>query len=268
MCANFNLQQSYFDYPEMGDEIPVIFEELESSELPDHELSEFVETKPMSMSFDGASTSTYTPPFKSKPSETDQKQKGNLIKRFIKGDLDYFDVNVQSDEEDDDEDYVYDSDDQDESLVQNKKDFKSKPSGSKPSGMRRKRHMLPIALQGLMGQANLCFARGEVDMAEKLCLEIIRQVHLAAEPYLTLAQIYEGKDIDKFIQFSLIAAYLEPNESEQWIRLADLLIEQGNIKKAVSCYTRSLKVDRSNVDIHLKRIELLKSIGEEALAFR
>lgn len=43
---------------------------------------------------------------------------------------------------------------------------------------RKKRRILPPVLQGLMGEANLRFAKGEVDLATKICMEIIRQVFL------------------------------------------------------------------------------------------
>lgn len=43
---------------------------------------------------------------------------------------------------------------------------------------RKKRRILPPVLQGLMGEANLRFAKGEIDLATKICMEIIRQVLL------------------------------------------------------------------------------------------
>lgn len=41
---------------------------------------------------------------------------------------------------------------------------------------RRKKRILPQVLQGLMGEANVRFAKGEIEIAEKMCMEIIRQV--------------------------------------------------------------------------------------------
>lgn len=41
---------------------------------------------------------------------------------------------------------------------------------------RRKKRVLPQVLQGLMGEANVKFAKGEVEIAEQMCMEIIRQV--------------------------------------------------------------------------------------------
>lgn len=43
---------------------------------------------------------------------------------------------------------------------------------------RKKRRILPPVLEGLMGEANLRYAKGEVELAAKICAEIIRQVFL------------------------------------------------------------------------------------------
>lgn len=43
---------------------------------------------------------------------------------------------------------------------------------------KKKRRILPPVLQGLMGEANLRYAKGEVDLAAQICMEIIRQVLL------------------------------------------------------------------------------------------
>uniref|UniRef100_A0A336LRC3 CSON001812 protein n=1 Tax=Culicoides sonorensis TaxID=179676 RepID=A0A336LRC3_CULSO len=133
---------------------------------------------------------------------------------------------------------------------------------------KRIKKFLPPALQGLMGQANLCFARGETELAEKFCLQIIKEEPFAPEPFLTLASIYEGRDTDKYTQFSLIAAHLNPGDVDQWIRVAEFLIEQGKTKQAITCYSKAIKADPRNFEIRLKRIELLEMIGEDKHAFR
>lgn len=133
---------------------------------------------------------------------------------------------------------------------------------------KRLKKFLPPALQGLMGQANLCFARGETMLAEKFCLQIIKEEPFAPEPFLTLAQIYEGRDVEKYTQFSLIAAHLNPGDVDQWIRVAEFLIEQGKVKQAITCYSKAIKAEPRNFENRLKRIELLESIGEDKHAFR
>ena len=42
---------------------------------------------------------------------------------------------------------------------------------------------MPAALQGLMGEANLRYARREYEEAIKMCMEIIRQFPHSPEPY-------------------------------------------------------------------------------------
>lgn len=62
---------------------------------------------------------------------------------------------------------------------------------------------------------------------------------LAFEPFSTLAMIYEDdEDADKALQFGLIAAHLNPSDSEEWIRLAEMSLEQDNIRQAILCYTK------------------------------
>lgn len=51
--------------------------------------------------------------------------------------------------------------------------------------------------------------------------------------------IYEDdEDADKALQFALIAAHLNPSDSEEWIRLAEMSLEQDNIRQAILCYTK------------------------------
>ncbi|CAO1399955.1 unnamed protein product [Diamesa serratosioi] len=152
--------------------------------------------------------------------------------------------------------------------IQNIDIFSNSPA-HKSSGSFTKKHKktLPLALQGLMGQANLCYARGDVQIAEKLCLEIIRQAPMAAEPYLTLSQIYETTDESKYLQFLLIAAHLN-STVVQWIRIAEISMEKGNVKQAISCYTKAIRCDPKDISLRMKRIDLLKQIGEEKHVLR
>ena len=62
---------------------------------------------------------------------------------------------------------------------------------------------------------------------------------LAYEPFSTLAMIYEDEgDMEKSLQFGLIAAHLNPSDSEEWVKLADMSLEQGNVKQAIICYSK------------------------------
>uniref|UniRef100_A0A3B4V436 General transcription factor IIIC, polypeptide 3 n=1 Tax=Seriola dumerili TaxID=41447 RepID=A0A3B4V436_SERDU len=128
---------------------------------------------------------------------------------------------------------------------------------------RRHRSKLPRALRGLMGEANIRYARGEKEDAILMCMEIIRQAPLAYEPFSTLAMIYEDDDdVDKALQFSLIAAHLNPSDCEEWIRLAEMSLEQDNIRQAIVCYTKAIKYDPTNVRYLWERSSLHMRLGE------
>ncbi|XP_068165370.1 general transcription factor 3C polypeptide 3 [Antennarius striatus] len=129
---------------------------------------------------------------------------------------------------------------------------------------RRNRSKLPRALRGLMGEANIRYARGEKEDAILMCMEIIRQAPLAYEPFSTLAMIYEDdEDMDKALQFGLIAAHLNPSDCEEWIRLAEMSLDQGNIRQAIVCYTKAIKYDPTNVRYLWERSNLHLRLGEQ-----
>ncbi|XP_053328139.1 general transcription factor 3C polypeptide 3 isoform X2 [Spea bombifrons] len=132
---------------------------------------------------------------------------------------------------------------------------------------RRPRSKLPKALRGLMGEANIRFARGEKEEAILMCMEIIRQAPLAYEPFSTLAMIYEDQgDMEKSLQFELIAAHLNPSDTEEWVRLAEMSLEQDNIKQAIFCYSKALKYNPTNVRYLWERSSLYEQVGEHKLA--
>ncbi|XP_073074540.1 general transcription factor 3C polypeptide 3-like isoform X1 [Manis javanica] len=132
---------------------------------------------------------------------------------------------------------------------------------------KRPRSKLPRALRGLMGEANIRFARGEREEAILMCMEIIRQAPLAYEPFSTLAMIYEDQgDMEKSLQFELIAAHLNPSNTEEWVRLAEMSLEQDNIKQAIFCYTKALKYEPTNVRYLWERSSLYEQMGDHKMA--
>uniref|UniRef100_A0A8C1QUG3 General transcription factor IIIC, polypeptide 3 n=1 Tax=Cyprinus carpio TaxID=7962 RepID=A0A8C1QUG3_CYPCA len=131
----------------------------------------------------------------------------------------------------------------------------------------RHRSKLPRALRGLMGEANIRYARGEKEDAILMCMEIIRQAPVAYEPFSTMAMIYEDQgDMEKALQFGLIAAHLNPSDCEEWVKLADMSLEQDNIKQAIICYTKAIKCDPSNVQYLWERSSLYEQVGEHKQA--
>ncbi|GJQ82279.1 hypothetical protein Trydic_g19476 [Trypoxylus dichotomus] len=136
-----------------------------------------------------------------------------------------------------------------------------KPKSSRARSGPKKKSKIPPHLKGLMGEANLRFARGEYGLAEKMCFELIRQAPLAYEPYWTLSQLYEN-DLNKSVQYLTIAAHLNPMDVTHWTRLAQFHVDANNLRKAVTCYTRAIRSDPSTIEYHLKRLELLERLDD------
>lgn len=118
-----------------------------------------------------------------------------------------------------------------------------------------------------MGEANLRYAHGETDIAEKLCFEIIRQVPTAAEPFHTLAQIYEADHPEKSLQLSLIAAHLSSHNGEEWIRFANISLEKNDVRQASVCLTKAITADPKNIMYHLRRLEVYETYMTDTLMY-
>lgn len=179
----------------------------------------------------------------------------DLTNKFLSGEMSFAEYsnewyNVEDEEDIDDENKRSDED-------------QSSPSAHLVGrGIRRRKcTRLSPALMGLMGEANLRFVRGDKEMAEKMCHEIIKQVPTAAEPYQTLAQIYEN-DAEKSLQFSLLAAHLSPSDANEWLRLANISKQRNDNRQEMLCYTQAIRADPHNLDIHLKRLEVLGILEE------
>ncbi|KAK2171464.1 hypothetical protein NP493_1062g00073 [Ridgeia piscesae] len=118
-----------------------------------------------------------------------------------------------------------------------------------------------------MGEANMKFARGETEEAIKMCMEIIRLAPTAPEPFQTLGMLYEeAGQTPKALQYLLIAAHLNPNDVEEWTRLADMCLDQNNVQQALTCYEKAVKADPGNIPLWWARCDLLEKTGDKKRA--
>ncbi|KAI5644977.1 general transcription factor 3C polypeptide 3 [Phthorimaea operculella] len=176
-----------------------------------------------------------------------------LTNKFLSGEMSFADYSHE----------WYGNDDE-----ENEEDESSKSDPRQPihlmKGQKRRRRTainLSPALLGLMGEANLRFARGDKETAEKMCHEIIKLIPTAPEPYQTLAQIYEN-DTEKSLQFSLLAAHLSPSDATEWLRLANISNKRKDIKQEMTCYSQAIKAEPHNLALHIKRLDLLDKLEE------
>ena len=139
----------------------------------------------------------------------------------------------------------------------------SEKSQSKKLRRNKLHRKLPRHLQGLMGEANVNFARGQNEEAIKMCMEIVRSAPLAHEPFQTLGMIYEELgDMEKAVQFLLIAAHLNPSDPEEWGRLAEMSIELNHLEQAVGCYSKAVRYDPKNPAWLAARCDLHRKMGD------
>lgn len=140
----------------------------------------------------------------------------------------------------------------------------------KESGRGRK-SKLPRDLAGLMGQANVSFARGEYNDAILMCQEVIRLAPKCAEPFISLAEHYqELEDDEKAEQLYLIAAYLQPSNTHLWVRVAESATKRREFRLAATCYTKAIRADKNESCIlyHLRRCNLYERLGDQKKALK
>ncbi|XP_050510726.1 general transcription factor 3C polypeptide 3 [Diabrotica virgifera virgifera] len=137
-------------------------------------------------------------------------------------------------------------------------DENDQEDGKTKKGSKKDPSKLPAHLKGLMGEANLRYARGDLETAKKMCFEVIRQAPDSYEPYLTLSQMYETTNQKKYKAYLMLASHLAPTSIATTCRLAELCIQDGETEEAIKCYSRSIKYNLTNFFLHKKRLELLE----------
>ncbi|XP_074605074.1 general transcription factor 3C polypeptide 3 [Brevipalpus obovatus] len=140
---------------------------------------------------------------------------------------------------------------------------RSRANKGETGRVRARKSKLPQDLKGLVGQANLYFAQGRHEDAIAMCSEVIRQVPTAPEPFHTLGMLYEEMgEFEKAFQYHLIAAYLSPSDCGQWIKVAEMAVEQNKLQLAVKCYSKAIRLNPSNLGLHYERCKLFEKIGD------
>lgn len=216
-----------------------------------------------------------------------------LTEKYISGQMSFNDYIKQIEDDDDDDEDEESDDDQEESdddewiptgekrkktqttksMEEFSKDLKhatKQQLGRKQPrlGVRTRKKLDPT-LQGLIGEANLRFVRGDIDNAIKMCMEVIRCDARAPEPFQTLSTIYEESgEFEKSVQFAMIGAHLAPPDAEEWERLANMSLELNDLRQAASCLKKAIDSDSSVLKYHINRCNLLEEIGDKRRALQ
>lgn len=193
---------------------PVIIEELDENAISsmDMDLNEFVEAQALQIQEVKEIPNTGSSCRANKDTDTEDQmsltpdEEDQLTKQFLNGELTFSEYSSKMDQDIDmetleNDNIRYDSANTvhlfssssykiifnptfrknteiDRVAVQKIKQKSHKTSNVQQVRQKKKRRILPPVLQGLMGEANLRYAKGEVDLAGQICMEIIRQVLL------------------------------------------------------------------------------------------
>lgn len=144
-------------------------------------------------------------------------------------------------------------------------------TGEESDGSERRKSRLPRDLAGLMGQANVNFARGDYENAIPMCQEVIRLAPKCPDPFISLAEYYsECDDEEKAEQLYLIAAYLQPSNTHLWEKVAESATRRREFRLAASCYTKAIRADKNDacISYHLRRCNLYEKLGDQKKALK
>ncbi|CCE83151.1 Piso0_003723 [Millerozyma farinosa CBS 7064] len=141
----------------------------------------------------------------------------------------------------------------------NKKKYASK-SYWKRKMMRNTDRELNPEVRFNLSRANEAFVKNDFQSALKLYEEVIKQDPKNFSAYKTLGEIYKQQgDLDKCCNLWILAAYIQPYDTQFWCNIAELSTQLGHLDQAIHCYGRALQSDSSkNSNIILQRALLYK----------
>lgn len=90
----------------------------------------------------------------------------------------------------------------------------------------------------------------------------------APEPFHTLASIYETDQPEKAMQFQLIAAHLSPRDADLWVRLAQTSLASGNLRQALTCYSKAIQASPKDIELYEYRAKLQEEFGDSKAYIR
>ncbi|CUM67934.1 uncharacterized protein PRCAT00005647001 [Priceomyces carsonii] len=111
-----------------------------------------------------------------------------------------------------------------------------------------------------LSQANEAFVRNDFLAASNLYLEVIKKDPKNFSAYKTLGEIYkqQGK-LNECCSYWLLAAHINPWDSQFWANVAELSTDLGHIDQAIFCYSSAIQHDHSkNMKYVLDRALLYK----------
>ncbi|CAJ0929380.1 unnamed protein product, partial [Mesorhabditis belari] len=129
---------------------------------------------------------------------------------------------------------------------------------------------LNAALDSLLGQANLSYARGQTQHALDMLLEVIKQEPRHPESYRQVSEIYrELNQPHRSLHYGLLAAHLDYHTpAGEWSHLGDLSSRLEKYEESAACYGRAIRLEPNNWKDYEKRIATLDMLGMRSLSMK
>lgn len=129
--------------------------------------------------------------------------------------------------------------------LRRKKRRKSKDGKRKGRTRGRRNRCSPEVIKKL-GDATLLFTENRFKEAIPILHEIVRIAPNLPNSYNLLGSIYkENGEIDKAINFVMLAAYVSPKDVSLWKKLIDLALKKEDAALARHCVIKAMRADRS-----------------------
>ncbi|KAG0522902.1 hypothetical protein BDA96_07G077900 [Sorghum bicolor] len=101
-----------------------------------------------------------------------------------------------------------------------------------------------------LGDATLLFAEEKFNEAIPILHEIVRIAPNLSDSYYLLGSIYnEIGELDKAINFLMLAAYVSPKDASLWKKLIPLAKKKGDASLARHCILKAMRADPEDVDL-------------------
>ncbi|KAI6182690.1 hypothetical protein M3Y97_00408000 [Aphelenchoides bicaudatus] len=125
----------------------------------------------------------------------------------------------------------------------------------------RRRHNRVI--DALIGQANVAYAKRNIDEAINYLKEAIREDPRHPDAYKQIANLYvdQNQAVTGF-EYRLMGANLDnKTEAAEWAEIGETAVKLERIEEAAACYGNAVRCEPDNWFYYEKRIELLEALG-------
>lgn len=125
--------------------------------------------------------------------------------------------------------------------ISKKKGPKKVKSGLAALRRRIRRTEVTPEIKVLLSKANEAFVDNDLDAALKWYSEVIKKDRNNFSAYKSLGEIYRmNNDLNKCSNIWLLAAHLNPGDTDFWKTVAELSVELGHFKQGIYCYRRAI----------------------------